>query len=194
MIKRLLIALVAVIGMSAAAAARDTYAHDASVLPKAAQTTLSQNFKAHVSVVKIDKDFGRISDYEVILTDGTEITFDRDGNWENVEVSVNGTIPSAFIPSSIADYVRTNMSGQKIVGIEKERTGYDIELANGVDMKFDKNGQFRPLRQITTCITPNYLLYQRAIPGTSGCGSLYPCLPQHVRKQQPEIAVSDINR
>ena len=76
MIKRLLIALVAVIGVSAAAVARDTYAHDASVLPKAAQTTLSQNFKARVSVVKIDKDFGRISDYEVILTDGTEITFD----------------------------------------------------------------------------------------------------------------------
>lgn len=141
MLKRLLIALAAVICISAAVA-RDTYARDASVLPKAAQTTLSQNFKARVSVVKIDKDFGRISDYEVILTDGTEITFDRNGNWENVEVGKNGTIPSAFIPSSIADYVRTNMSGQKIAGIEKERTGYDVELANGVDMKFDKNGNF----------------------------------------------------
>lgn len=142
MVKRLLIALAVIMSISIAAVARDSYAHDASVLPKAAQSVLSKNFKAGVSVVKIDKDFGRVSEYEVILTNGTEITFDRDGNWKNVEVGGNATIPSAFIPSQIADYVRANMSGKKIVGIEKERSGYEVELSNGIDMKFDKNGQF----------------------------------------------------
>lgn len=134
--------MIAVLGISSMAAAKDVYAHDASVLPKAAQTTLANNFKAKVSVVKIDKEFGRISDFEVILTDGTEITFDRDGNWDKVEVGMNGKIPAAFIPNAIASYVKKNQPGQKIVGIDKERSGYDVELANGIDMKFNKQGEF----------------------------------------------------
>lgn len=142
MFKKILFTMIAVLGISTAAMAKDTYAHDASVLPEAARTVLANNFKAQVSLVKIDKDFGRVSDYEVILTDGTEITFDRNGNWDNVEVGVNGNIPSAFIPNEIAQYVKKNQPGQKIVGIDKERSGYDVELANGVDMKFNKQGQF----------------------------------------------------
>ena len=142
MFKRFLFALVAIVGMSAAAYARDTYSHDASVLPEAARTVLSKNFKSEVSVVKIDKDFGRVSEYEVILTDGTEITFDRNGNWDNVEVKSSASVPSAFVPSGIAEYVRTNLSGTRIVGIDKERSGYDVELSNGAELKFNKNGQF----------------------------------------------------
>lgn len=142
MIKKFLIAIVAMVGIATAAMARDTYARDASVLPKAAQTTLANNFKAGVSVIKIDKDLGRISEYEVILTDGTEITFDRDGNWDNIEVGKKGSIPLAFIPQEIASYVKKNQPGQKIVGIDKERSGYEVELANGIDMKFDKQGKF----------------------------------------------------
>lgn len=140
--KKLLLVLAIILGISSGVYAKDTYAHDASVLPKAAQTTLAQNLKAKVSVVKIDKDFGRISEYEVILDDGTEITFDKNGNWENVEVNVSKSVPSGFIPKAIADYVKKNQKGARIVGIEKERNGYEIELSNGVDMKFDKNGGF----------------------------------------------------
>lgn len=140
--KKLLFGLVALLGISATAMARDTYAHDASVLPKAAQTTLANNFKAKVSVVKIEKDFGRISEYEVILTDGTEITFDRNGNWEDIEVSANRSVPSAFIPADIAGYIKKEQPGQKVIGISKERSGYEIELTNGVEMKFNKQGQF----------------------------------------------------
>ena len=66
--KKIILILMAVLGLSATAMARDTYAHDASVLPQSAQTMLSSNFKAKVSVVKIDKTLGRIDDYEVILS------------------------------------------------------------------------------------------------------------------------------
>ena len=142
MLKNFLIALVAVFTLTNCAQAKDTYAHDASVLPKAAQTTLAKNFKAKVSLVKIDKDFGRISEYEVILMDGTEISFDRDGNWENVEVNNDKSVPSAFIPAAIANFVKQQQPGQRIVGIDKERRGYDVELSNGIDLKFDKQGNF----------------------------------------------------
>ena len=140
--KKILLMLGLILGISAVASAKDTYAHDDSVLPQAARTTIANNFKAKVSVVKIDKDFGRISEYEVILTDGTEISFDLNGNWENVETNKSKAVPSGFIPKAISDYVAKNQPGTRIVGIDKERNGYEIELSNGVDIKFNKDGQF----------------------------------------------------
>lgn len=142
MFRRLLMIMVAVAGIALSASARDTYAHDASVLPKAAQTTLANAFKSKVSVIKIDKDFGMVSEYEVVLTDGTEITFDSDGNWKDVEVGINASVPSKFIPAGVASYIKSNQPGTHVVGIEKKRGGYDVELSNGVEMKFNSEGQF----------------------------------------------------
>ncbi len=140
--KRIALMLALVVGMAVSMSASDTYAHDASVLPEAARTTIANNFKSTVSLVKIDKDFGRVSEYEVILNDGTEITFDRNGNWDNVETSNAKSVPAAFVPKGVRDYVAKNQPGTHIVGIDKERNGYDIELSNGVEIKFNKAGQF----------------------------------------------------
>lgn len=142
MIKKILLAFIAIIGMTVTASAADAYAHDASVLPKAAQTILSNNFKAKVTVVKIEKDFGKVSEYETILSDGTEVSFDRNGNWKNVEVSANGSVPAFFIPKAISEFIKKEQPKQKVIGIEKKRNGYEVELTNGVDMKFNSQGQF----------------------------------------------------
>ncbi len=142
MFKKLILAAIAIIGIAATATARDGYTRDINVLPKSAQTVISDNFKAKVSVIKVEKSFGKVSEYEVILTDGTEITFDRGGNWENIEVRADGSVPSKFVPEAIAKYVKDNQRGQKIVSIEREKHGYDVELTNGVEMKFDKSGAF----------------------------------------------------
>ncbi|MCM1033675.1 MAG: PepSY-like domain-containing protein [Odoribacter sp.] len=140
--KKVLISLMMVLVAAGIAQARDEYAHDASVLPQAAQSVITKNFKGKVSVVKIDKDFGRISEYEVVLDDGTEITFDASGNWKDIETNVNKSVPSSMIPAGVADYVSRNHKGVRIVGIEKDRRGYEVELANGIDIKFNNEGQF----------------------------------------------------
>lgn len=142
MIKKLLMACVAIAATATAASARNTYAHDASALPTAAQTVLKNNFKSDVSVIKIDKDFGKISEYEVILTDGTQITFDKNGNWEDIEVARDKAVPEKLIPEGIVEFVKKNQPKQKVIGIDKERSGYEVELTNGVDIKFDKQGNF----------------------------------------------------
>ena len=82
-----LLALVAILGFSALSA-RDLYSRDASALPQAARMIISKYFKADVSLVKTDKELGRVKDYEVVLTDGTEIKFDRDGNKEDIETDI----------------------------------------------------------------------------------------------------------
>ena len=141
--KKIAFLLLIIAGAVTAANAKDVYAHDASVLPVAARTTISNNFKAKVSVVKIEKDFGRANEYEVTLSDGTEISFDRAGNWENVETNKNKSVPATMIPKNIRDYVAKNHSGTRIVGIEKDRNGYEVELSNGIDIKFTKTGEFK---------------------------------------------------
>ncbi|MDE7412243.1 MAG: PepSY-like domain-containing protein [Muribaculaceae bacterium] len=141
-LKRILCTFVAMLTVSLAANAGDNYAHDASALPVAAKTTLQKNFKSKVSLVKVDKDFGRISEYEVIMTDGSEITFDKDGNWKEVEVNISKSVPTGFIPTGVSNYVKANQKGKKVVGIEKKKDGYEVELNNGVEMRFDKQGNF----------------------------------------------------
>ena len=69
--KKLLMVLAMLIGIAGYGFAKDIYAHDASVLPKAAQSIIAKNFKAKVSVVKMDKDFGRVTEYEAILAVST---------------------------------------------------------------------------------------------------------------------------
>ena len=141
--KKLLLLAALIVTVALGACAKDTYSHDPSVLPQPALTTVKNNFKSDISVIKIEKDFGRISDYEVILTDGTEIKFDRNGNWEDVECSNNNSVPAGFIPEQVAAFVKKNQPKTHIVGIEKDRGGYEVQLSNGVEMKFDNQGQFQ---------------------------------------------------
>lgn len=140
--KKLLSALCLCLVVSATAFARNSYSRDASSLPSAAQAILSQNFKAPVSLIKIDRTLGSATEYDVILTDGTEVQFDRNGDWEGVETNPNQAVPSSFILSPIADYVTKSFGGNYITGIEKSRRGYEVELSNGADLRFDRRGVF----------------------------------------------------
>lgn len=141
--KQLILTLALALGATFGVAARDIITTDTSVLPVAAQIALKDNFKSDVSTVKVDKSFGHIDDYEVTLADGTEISFDKHGIWESIESGVNTAVPSGLIASEILDYIAQAQPGTKVTGIERERTGhFDVELSNGVEMKFNRNGDF----------------------------------------------------
>ncbi len=122
--------------------ARDKYTHDASVLPPAATVMLNKNFKAKVSLVKTEHKFGKVSEYEVILNNGTEVTFDASGNWKEIETSNTSKVPDSMVPEAIKAYVKSHQNKSKIVGIEKDRKGYEVTLSNGVEMEFDLSGRF----------------------------------------------------
>lgn len=139
--KKILLALMLAITFGGTSMA-DTYAHDDSVLPPAAKSVIKNNFKSAVSVVKIDKEFGRISEYDVVLNDGSEISFDSKGNWKDVEVNRSKSVPSAFVLQPIREYVKKNHPGQNIVGIEKGRNKIEVSLSNGIEIKFNEAGKF----------------------------------------------------
>lgn len=51
-------------------------------------------------------------------------------------------VPAKLIPANIANYVNKNFKGATIVKIDKEHYGYEVELSNGLDLKFNCNGSF----------------------------------------------------
>ncbi len=49
----------------------------------------------------------------------------------------------AIIPKNIRAYVADHFKGARIDKITKEYWGYEVELSNGVDLKFDSKGDFK---------------------------------------------------
>lgn len=110
-------------------------------LPAAAKTFVKQYFKNRtVSLAKKDVDPGSTS-YDVVLNSGTKIEFNAKGEWKEVDCAP-AAVPAGLIPAAIAKYVKANYANLKIVKIEREATGYDIELSNDLDLQFDKQGNF----------------------------------------------------
>ena len=112
----------------------------ATQLPAAAQSFIQNTFPGQtVSYAKVDRDFGRTT-YEVCLNNGTELEFNKNGEIDKVDCNFSA-VPAHLVPATIADYVKTNFAGATIVKIDKERYGYDVELSNELELKFNKKGQ-----------------------------------------------------
>ena len=140
--KLLLLVGIALLGAGTVACSKDNVSHDANTLPSKAHELLAQNFNSAISLVNEEKEFGKVEEYEVTLSDGTQVTFSSDGEWKSVDTPNNLSVPAGLVPTSIADYVKDKHNGAFIVGIEKEKKGFEVELSNGIDMKFDTSGNF----------------------------------------------------
>lgn len=105
-------------------------------LPEAAQQTVARYFdKEKVMLVKEDREwFGKL--YEVKFSDGTELEFLGDGQWKEIDCH-HRAVPEELIPSQIAMYVKAHFPDRTVVKIERDRRGYEAELDNDVDLKFD---------------------------------------------------------
>lgn len=142
-LKALIIAAAAVL-TAATASARDTYSHDPVVLPSAASELIAKHFpKAKVSHIKIDNHTFGGKDYDVVLTDGTEIDFDSNGNLKDVDCGRYGKVPSALVPENVRNYVKRTYPKSAVVKIDVKRNGYEVELQSGVELEFDRQGNFK---------------------------------------------------
>ena len=109
-------------------------------LPANAKLFIQENFPdASISYAVLDKEFSG-KRYEVRLNNGGELDFDKSGTWDKVDCNFSA-VPANLVPANIANYVKTNFPGTAIIKIDKERYGYDIELSNDLELKFNKKGQ-----------------------------------------------------
>ena len=141
--KTILLAMATLAAMSLSACHQDgKKTIQFSELPQTAQTFVSTHFAdKQVSVVYHDTEVAD-KDYEVIFTDGANIDFTKKGEWDEVEDRDADGVPTAIMQQGIVDYVSTNFAGQYVVQIGKDRNNYEVELNNGIELVFDKNGQF----------------------------------------------------
>ena len=110
-------------------------------LPKAAQAFLS-NYYASVSVSRVERDVEDGSPvYEVYMANGHEVTFGLDGNWLKVDAPDNTAIPTGIVPEAIASYLNANFPGVGVNEIDRTSYGYEVDLLNGLDLKFNKEGE-----------------------------------------------------
>lgn len=108
-------------------------------LPQEIQTFVKQNF-ANSTITFAKKDPGLFgSEYGVTLNDGTMISFENDTEWDKIS-SATTPIPINLVPAPIATYIGANFANVAIKKIEKEKDGYEVELANGLELKFDQQG------------------------------------------------------
>ncbi len=118
---------------------------NAGQLPKTAKNFLAANFKGiAVGSAVEDRAIYGVDEYKVYLGNGMKVEFDSSGNWKEVD-GKHQKLPYGFIPVSIRNYASKNFPNTYIVKIEKERWSYKAELSNGLDLEFDKNGNFRKI-------------------------------------------------
>ena len=101
--------------------------------------TFVETYFPQVSIRSARQDGNEI---EVKLTDNTELDFYLNYDWKNIdcdESTVYGIVPAELVPAQITDYVTANFPANHIDQIEKENYGWDIELDNNREIKFDHN-------------------------------------------------------
>ena len=112
----------------------------AEQLPEPIKVFVEQNFPGQ-SITYAEKDIELTgSKYDVVLVDGSRIEFDRDNVWEKIEGTMTNPVPTALIPAAIAAHIQANYPDAMILKIDKEHYGYEVELANGLELKFNKQG------------------------------------------------------
>ena len=105
-------------------------------LPAAAREFLRTHFDGlEVSYAKVDEDFFD-KEYKVVFVNGSKVEFAKDGAWKEVDCKY-GEVPAAIVPQQIRDYVAKNYPDRKITAIDRDRRDYEVELDNGLDLKFD---------------------------------------------------------
>lgn len=143
--KKFVSVLVIVLGAIFSACAGDLVTRDISRLPESARQSLRTHFpKNNISYIKIDKEVLKKDKYEAILTDGSKVEFDSNGNWTEVDCN-RKAVPATYIPAKIQAYLKANFPTQKVTKIERNRRKYELKLDNGLDAKFDLEGNLLKL-------------------------------------------------
>lgn len=109
-------------------------------LPDSAERFIQANF-VDAGITSVMKEYDDLSyHYDVFLSDGTSITFSRNGEWKEVENRIDG-VPTSILPEKMSSYLATNYANNFVVAVERDRR-YDVELNNDLDLDFDLNGNF----------------------------------------------------
>ena len=131
--KRFIFAFVAIVcfGLSTA------MAQNTNANPAITQFVTQHFPDATVQMVMPDDD-----DIDVVLNDYTKIEFKLNNEWKKVDCEHATkfiSVPATLVPEQITAYVNANFPNTIIKKLEKKFFGWEIELSNGLEVKFNNN-------------------------------------------------------
>ena len=140
-VKRLLFITLLLIG-NVAAQARDSHRIITfEELPAKAQEFVNAYFSDHsVSFVRMETEITK-TEYTVRFTNGMEIEFTGNGDWDEVE-SHHECLPTGYLLNEILDFLNRNHPDCCLHEVKKKRHKIEAELSNGLEIIFNKNGEF----------------------------------------------------
>lgn len=135
--KKILLAVALLLTIATSAFASKDKAITFNQLPGKAQTFIKSYFaKVDVSFAKMDKEIFD-TEYKVLLTDGTKLEFDGNGEWKSVDCRY-ADVPGDIVPQQIRKLVEQKYPGTKIIKIEKEDRGrIEVKISNRFKLEFD---------------------------------------------------------
>ena len=131
--KRFIFAFVAIVcfGLSTA------MAQNTNTNPAITQFVTQYFPEATIQMVMPDED-----DIDVVLNDYTKIEFKLNNEWKKVDCEHATkfiSVPATLVPEQITAYVNANFPNTIIKKLEKKFFGWEIELSNGLEVKFNNN-------------------------------------------------------
>ena len=131
--KRFVFAFVAIVcfGLSTA------MAQNTNANPAITQFVTQYFPEATIQMVMPDED-----DIDVVLNDYTKIEFKLNNEWKKVDCEHATkfiSVPATLVPEQITAYVNANFPNTIIKKLEKKFIGWEIELSNGLEVKFNNN-------------------------------------------------------
>lgn len=135
--KKTFLSILCLISMSIMACSHENIPISKNELPQKALQFINSYF----SEFEISTIFRDGNEYEVRFANGSDIEFTKKGEWKSVDFQTY-PVPTGFIPEAILSYIHNNFAQNYIVEISRDHHGYDVELNNGIDLDFDKEGAF----------------------------------------------------
>ena len=131
--KKLILAFIAIVSFGFSTA----MAQNTNTNPAITQFVTQHFPNATVQMAMPDED-----DIDVVLNDYTKIEFRLNNEWKKVDCEHSTTftaVPATIVPEQITAYVNANFPGAIIKKLEKNFRGWEIELNNGLELKFNSN-------------------------------------------------------
>ncbi len=115
-------------------------------LPKSARDFLAKHFKNSV-VTRVMEEYADDRGYEVSLNDGTDIEFDQNGEWTEVDAGNGLVIAQHLVKALLPERARKELEKREVVAkvetLKRGKSGYKVEL-RGVqldDYRFATDGK-----------------------------------------------------
>ena len=104
-------------------------------LPAKAQNFIAQHFKG-VSIALVERD---MNSFDVTLNDGTQIDFNINGDWTEVDGKYKA-IPTSFLPANVVQRAKATQSNAILLQVDREISGYKFKFNNKMEVYTDTNG------------------------------------------------------